>query len=131
MSDLFKAVAAFAGMIVAIIGLVTTIGIVSPKPTTQPDAVPAGGPDRVQVSNVYNLPKDRGLQYLQQQGFGNVRSIKVCSNSVAVGQIREVLLDDGSSLADETVFVGPTGSKPVEVPLSTKLLVKVANGPCS
>ena len=61
----------------------------------------------VQVANVYNLPRDRGLQYLDEQGFTNVRVINVCSNSVAGGFIREVLLDDHSSVTDETVFVGP------------------------
>ena len=84
--------------------------------------------DRVQVANVYNLPRDRGLDYISDQGFTNVRVIQVCSNSVAAGRIREVLLDDGASVADETVFVGPQGSKPVQVPLSTELLVKVSNG---
>ena len=84
--------------------------------------------DRVQVANVYNLPRDRGLDYISDQGFTNVRVIQVCSNSVGGGRIREVLLDDGASVTDETVFVGPQGSKPVQVPLSTKLLVKVSNG---
>ena len=88
-----------------------------------------GGVDRVQVSNVYNLPKERGLLYIKQQGFTKVRSIPVCSNSVAPGNIREVLLDNGASVTDETVLVGPTGST-IEVPLSTKILVKVSNGPC-
>ena len=80
------------------------------------------------MANVYNLPDDRGLAYLADQGFTNVRVIHVCSNSVSGGNIREVLLDDHSSLADETVFVGPLGSKPVKIPLSTSLLVKVSNG---
>jgi hypothetical protein len=84
--------------------------------------------DRIQVANVYNLPRDRGLDYIADQGFTNVRVIGVCSNSVAAGRIREVLLDDGASVADETVFVGPQGSKPVQVLVSTKLLVKVSNG---
>jgi hypothetical protein len=55
--------------------------------------------------------------------------IEVCSNSVAAGRIREVLLDNQANVVDETVLVGPTGPT-VEVPLSTKLLVKISNGPC-
>jgi hypothetical protein len=82
----------------------------------------------VQVANVYNLPRDRALRYITDQGFTKVRVNLVCSNSVGAGYVREVLLDDGSSTADETVFVGPLGSKPVKVPLSTELLVKVSNG---
>ncbi len=87
-----------------------------------------GTTQQVQVANVYNLPRDRGLQYIAEQGFTNVRMITVCSNSVSGGRIREVLLDDGASTTDETVFVGPQGSKAVQVPLTTKLLVKVSTG---
>jgi len=91
-----------------------------------------GDDGKIQVANVYNLPRDRGLQYLNDQGFKNVRVIGVCSNSVAGGRIREVLLDDNSGLADETVLDGPTGAKPIEIALDTKILVKVSTGkPCS
>ena len=93
----------------------------------------ANGDDgKVQVANVYNLPRDRGVQYLEDQGFTHLRVIQACSNSVTGGRIREVLLDDNSSLADETVLAGPTGAKPIEIALDTKILVKVSNGnPCS
>src|SRR6476619_8191431 len=122
MTNFFKAIAALATALAAIWGLVNATGILNKAP-------PETGPgDEVTVANVYNLPDDRGLRYLADQGFTNVRVIHVCSNSVSGGNIREVLLDDGSSLADETVFVGPLGSKPVKIPLSTKLLVKVSNG---
>jgi len=107
---------------VAVAAALIYLGLNGPRP---PDA--AGG-DQIQVANVYNLPRARGLEYIAKQGFANVRLIQVCSNSVAGGNIREVLLDDGAGLADETVFVGPLGSKPVTIPLSTKLLVKVSNG---
>jgi len=89
----------------------------------------ANGDDgKIQVANVYNLPRDRGVQYIEAQGFTNVRVIEVCSNSVEDGRIREVLLDDNSGLADETVLAGPTGAKPIEIALDTKILVKVSNG---
>ena len=136
MTNFFKAIAALATALAAIWGLVNATGILNRAPDTEPRSVPqtepgppdTGPADEVVVANVYNLPDDRGLTYLADQGFTNVRVIHVCSNSVSGGNIREVLLDDHSSLADETVFVGPLGSKPVKIPLSTKLLVKVSNG---
>jgi len=136
MTNFFKAIAALATALAAIWGLVNATGILNRAPGTEPRVTPQTEPgrpdpglaDEVEVANVYNLPDDRGLAYLADQGFTNVRVIHGCSNSVSGGNIREVLLDDHSSLADETVFVGPLGSKPVKIPLSTSLLVKVSNG---
>jgi hypothetical protein len=128
MTNFFKAIAAFATALAAIWGLVNATGILNKPPELGPRSPDPGRADEVVVANVYNLPDDRGLAYLADQGFTNVRVIHVCSNSVSGGNIREVLLDDHSSLADETVFVGPLGSKPVKIPLSTSLLVKVSNG---
>ena len=107
-----------------IVGVLVAAGVVY-LGINAPNIVPTSD---VQVANVYNLPRDRGLQYLDDQGFTNLRVINVCSNSVAGGFIREVLLDDGSTVTDETVFVGPLGSKAVNIPLSTPLLVKVSTG---
>jgi hypothetical protein len=124
-----RAVGAIAGVCLIGVALVMA-GVLPPRPDGGGGGAPTpGGTDRVQVSNVYNLPKDRGLLNIKAQGFVNVRSIPVCSNSVAAGNIREVLLDNGASTTDETVLVGPTGST-IEVPLTTKILVKVSNGPC-
>jgi hypothetical protein len=120
MTDFFKAIAALAGALAAIVGLATATGFFDPK-------VEADTGDGVVVANVYNLPDDRGLAYIARQGFTNVRVIQVCSNSVSAGRIREVLLDNGASTADETTLVGPGGSE-IKIPLSTKLLVKVSNG---
>ena len=121
MTEFFKAIAAVAGAIVAIITLASATGFLDPKPAGETG-------NGVVVANVYNLPDDRGLAYLADQGFTNVRVIHVCSNSVSAGRIREVLLDNGASLADETALVGPRGSEDIKVPLTTKLLVKVSNG---
>ncbi len=82
------------------------------------------------VQNVYNLPEARGLQIIEGQGFVNVRVLRVCSNSVSPGRVREVLLDNDANVADETSLVNELGSTGIEVSLETKLAVKISNGPC-
>lgn len=86
--------------------------------------------DRVAVQNVYNLLEARGLDILKKQGFVNLRVLNVCSNSVAPGRIREVLLDNDANVADETSLVNELGSTGIEISLATKLAVKISNGPC-
>ena len=116
------------GQVVGGVALALVLGLLGLGASGQIGPNPVVTSDRVRVANVYNLPRDKGLSMIDQQGFDNVRVNEVCSNSVAEGRIREVLLDDGAPVADETVFVGPGGSKDIEVLLSTKLLVKVSTG---
>ena len=102
-------------------------------PTAKPAPTPTDPPttDRVAVQNVYNIPEERGLAIIAAQGFTKVRVLRVCSNSVAPGRIREVLLDNNAPLSDETALVTQNGSTGIEVTLTTKIAVKVSNGPCS
>jgi hypothetical protein len=81
------------------------------------------------VRDVYNVPERRALDILADQGFTNIRTIVVCSDSVAEGRVREVLLDKDSDLEDEKVLVNENGSDPdVEASPTARLLVKVSNG---
>jgi hypothetical protein len=97
-------------------------------PTTTPNPTPPTTIDRVAVQNVYNLPEDRGLAIIAAQGFTKVRVLRVCSNSVTLGRIREVLLDNNAPVSDETALVTQSGSTGIEIALTTKIAVKVSNG---
>ena len=94
--------------------------------TTTP--APPAGSDRIPVQNVYNVPQARGLAIIASQGFTNVRVLRVCSNSVGVGRIREVLLDNGAALSDETALVSQNGSTGIEIAPTTKIAGKVSTG---
>ena len=133
-----RAAAGFLGLAFIVVALLIADVIALPDGGERSPAAPSSsgaaasaedGSARVLVANVYNLPRARGLAMVADQGFANVKMIEVCSNSVAAGRIREVLLDNQANVVDETVLVGPAGPT-VEVPLSTKLLVKISNGPC-
>ncbi len=86
--------------------------------------------DRVAVQNVYNIPEARALEVLRAQGFTKLRVWPVCSGTVPEGRVREVLLDKNARPSDETSLVNELGQTGIEVPLVTKLVVKVATGPC-
>jgi beta-lactam-binding protein with PASTA domain len=83
--------------------------------TTRPSSFP----------NVYDWPRDKAEQQLAAVGF-KTRIINVCSHSVAVGQVRQVILADRSP---EVVLVdkaGPTDAargvktdQPVALKIST------------
>ena len=136
-------------VILAIIGLVGTIStamianwdvIFPPNPTTPAASTtpghstdpttpqPTTAPGRAAVQNVYNLPEARGLDIIRKQGFTSVRVMRVCSNSVSAGRIREVLLDNNAPVSDETALVNQYGSTGIEVAFATKLAVKVSTG---
>ncbi len=85
---------------------------------------------RVEVQNIYNIPEARGLQILRGQGFTAIRLHRVCSNSVAAGNVREVVLDNNAPTSDETALVNQLGSTGIMVPLETKLVVKISKGAC-
>jgi hypothetical protein len=81
------------------------------------------------VRDVYNIPERRALDILADQGFTNIRTIVVCSDSVAEGRVREVLRDEDADLEDEKVLVNENGSDTnVEVSPKEGLLVKVSKG---
>ena len=82
------------------------------------------------VPLVYNEPERRALDILGDNGFTNIRTIVVCSDSVPEGHVREVLLDKDSDLEDEIVVVNEAGANPeIKVPpTKTRLLVKVSSG---
>jgi hypothetical protein len=82
------------------------------------------------VRNVYNLPERRALDILADQGFTNIKTIVVCSDSVPEGRVREVVLDKDSDPEDEIVVVNEDGDNPnIEAsPRETRLLLKVSTG---
>ena len=102
--------------------------IVTSAPGGDPASTKAAAPDRAAVQNVYNIPEARGLQIIKTQGFTNVRVLRVCSNSVTAGRIREVILDNDAPVSDETALVNQFGSTGIEVSFTTKLAVKVSTG---
>jgi len=53
---------------------------------------------------------------------------RCCSNSVATGRVREVLLDNDANVSDETSLVNENGSTELTIPFKTHLVVKVSNG---
>ena len=93
---------------------------------------PTASDPRIEVPNVYNLPVARGLSILEDRGFTEVTSEAVCSNSVAVNSIREVVLDNNpTDVSDETSIVNQNGAVIASLDADTPLLVKVSNGnPC-
>ena len=77
--------------------------------------------------NVYNLPKQEGLNQLAAAGFTKVTSGVVCSGSVLKGFIRQVVIDDGSAVGNERIVVDKAGALR-KVLHSTKLFVKIGSG---
>lgn len=61
------------------------------------------------VPDVYNCPEDEALAALEAEGFGDVTVWRIPSESVAVGQVRELVLNDGASAQDETEVVNTNG----------------------
>src|SRR6266550_909193 len=104
------------------------VPIVTAAPGGDPRSTTPAATDRVAVQNIYNIPEARGLQIIRAQGFTNVRVLRVCSNSVAAGRVREVILDNNAPVSDETAFVNQFGSTGIEVALATKLAVKISTG---
>jgi hypothetical protein len=106
----------------------TSAPVITPAPGGDPKSTTSGTTGRVAVQNVYNIPEARGLQIIRAQGFINVRVLRVCSNSVAAGRVREVILDNNAPVSDETALVNQFGSTGIEVALPTKLAVKISTG---
>lgn len=127
-------IVALTGAYVALV----QVGVIGPSPPTPPPTAPIVSPTPtspasispdptdpeglVAVQNVYNLPEAWGMKIIADQGFTNVRIERVCSNSVTVGRIRQVLLQDGTELVGEGE---PSG---IKVPLSQRIRVKVSDG---
>jgi hypothetical protein len=125
---------ASATLLTALVGLLVYLGSRSDghsQPTTQPSMSNAASIG-VKVANVYNLPESRAMPLLEAQHFLSIRTEQVCSNSVAGGRVREVLIDNGAGLADETSLVNQNGSADLSVdPARTAIMVKVSDGkPC-
>lgn len=122
---LAKVIAGVGLLIGAIYGVVTALQPFLPSSSPGPVATFTASPNQSNeeaVQNVYNLPEARGMRILADQGFVDIRVEKVCSNSVAAGRIRQLLLVDGTVLVDEG------GSTGVEVADSERIRVKVSNG---
>jgi hypothetical protein len=98
------------------------------SPTPPPD-VP------ILVPDVFRMPAEEADAAIREAGFTDIRTEFVCSNTVpTAGLVRQVLVNiddpDGTPSIPENELVGIDGSIR-EVPPSTRLHVKVANGqPC-
>jgi hypothetical protein len=88
-------------------------------PTPSPEAPATSQADRAAVENVYNLPEARALDIIRAQGFVSVRVLRVCSNSVSAGRVREVIVDNNAPVSDETALMNQYGSTGIDVPLTT------------
>ena len=84
--------------------------------------------DMVAVPMVYNHPKDRAVELLKDAGFHELDQNSVCSSSVLDGRVREVVLDNGADVADETSVINSGGVAIARLPAEEPLLVKVSNG---
>lgn len=68
---------------------------------------PSGGLQR--VPDVYNCAEPDAVKALADAGFVDVRVWRISSNSLDEGQVRELVLHDGSAVADETEVVNTFG----------------------
>lgn len=121
--------------VITLLGTVSAAVIANWNQLFPPNSQPASAQDSrvdggLAVQNIYNLPEARGLQILRDQGFQSIRIHRVCSNSVAIGNVREVVLDNNAPVSDETALVNQLGSTGLKVPLETKLVVKISKGVC-
>jgi beta-lactam-binding protein with PASTA domain len=87
------------------------------------------------VPDVYAQPEDVGRAALEAAGFDNLSFRKVCSSSVASGNIREVVVKNGAPAREETSpvnkYVNGVNTPVLDVSKSTPLEIKVGNGvPC-
>jgi hypothetical protein len=84
------------------------------------------------VPNVYDQSENAGRAHLEEAGFRNLTFHSDCSSSVAVGQIREVLVDNGAPIEDETSlvnkYVSGENTPVLEISKATPLVVKLGNG---
>jgi hypothetical protein len=101
----------------------------TPRPTTvpQPTAPPVDPNAQVGPPNIYNKPKQEGLDALTSAGFTHVQPASVCSGSVAAGFVRQVVINDGSAAGSERIVIDKAGTLRA-VGLSTPLMVKIGNG---
>lgn len=101
--------------------------------STPADTAPADTP--IFVPDVFEMPEEEALAAIRDAGFTDIRTERVCSNTVpTAGLVRQVLVNtdqpDGTPSNPDHELVGVDGSLR-EVPPSTRLHVKVANGqPC-
>jgi len=81
----------------------------------------------VALTNVFGLDEAAALQRLRADGV-SPEAIKVCSNSVAAGKTRQVVLPDRA----ETELVGTGGVSAAgrAVASGSRVIVKVSTGPC-
>jgi hypothetical protein len=81
------------------------------------------------VQNVYNIPLARAEQILRTQGYSTLQVDPVCSNSVANGNVREVIVTNGAKqIADEVDVVDENGTTDARVAPGTPLTIKVSDG---
>jgi len=82
----------------------------------------------VALTNVFGLDEATAVQRLRVDGV-SPEAIKVCSNSVAVGRTRQVVLADRA----ETELVGSSGVTAAgrAVAPGSRVTVKISTGPCA
>jgi hypothetical protein len=107
--------------------------VVTPPAETASPTPPPDAP--ILVPDVFRMPAEEADAAIREAGFTDIRTEFVCSNTVpTAGLVRQVLVNiddpDGTPSIPENELVGIDGSIR-EVPPSTRLHVKVANGqPC-
>lgn len=81
-----------------------------------------------EVPNIYNLPESEAVQTLQEKGFTKIAIWKVTSDSVGAGLVRQLVVDDGSTIGQETILVDRNGPTIRTIPTVTRLALKVSVG---
>ena len=113
----------------AVEAIVLDEGVGEASVTDNAEAERIGAP--VAVPQIHNRPEVDARAALADAGFTDVVVWRVPSSSVAAGRARQLVLNDGSSISNETVVADAGGVRSgfATLPGSTPLALKISTGP--